>query len=118
MNIYNDTTAMTRDTQEANRIAAALRGHGSTPVKVCVPRMRRPVIVRAGRKLVQPEAVLQFLYDYFAENDQLPLPGATAEHFGIKTQTAHEHMLRLEAAGAIERNAAGKWRFARTGEAA
>jgi len=115
---YNDTTAMTRDTQEANRIAAALRGYPAPQVKGVVLRKRRPILVRAGRTLVQPETVLQYLHEYFAENDQLPLPGATGEHFGIKTQTAHEHMLRLEAAGAIERNAAGKWRFARKGEAA
>ena len=65
-------------------------------------------------------AVLGFMREYFAENDQLPPVHVISSHFGYKSLTsAHDHIKALEAKGCIEKNAVGKYRFARahSGEA-
>lgn len=89
---------------EANAIAARLRP-GRAPV---VARSRKPLCMTPKQA-----EVLGFLRTYFTENDQIPPVSATAQHFGISTGAAHWHMQQLEHHGAIEKNAAGRWRFAR-----
>lgn len=58
--------------------------------------------------------VLAFVRQFFADNDQLPPAVAVAAEFGwVSTQSAFDHLRALERFGYIERNAVGKWRFAR-----
>jgi SOS-response transcriptional repressor LexA len=58
--------------------------------------------------------VLNFMHLYFHENDQLPPPDALQEYFGWKSPNAVTCAREaLERKGWIERNAAGKYRFAR-----
>ena len=58
--------------------------------------------------------VYEYLYDYYAENDQLPPMSKIADHFGFSSpNAAHTHMKHLEAKGFIEPNENGKWRFKR-----
>ena len=59
-------------------------------------------------------AVLNFMHLYFRENDQLPPPDAIQNRFGWKSPNAVTCMREsLAAKGWIERNEAGKFRFAR-----
>ena len=63
-------------------------------------------------------AVYVFMRDYHRENDQLPSSRAIAHHIGAASnKTAFCIQVQLEAKGWIERNAAGKYRFARVREA-
>ena len=59
--------------------------------------------------------VLDYMRAFLVDNDQLPPVHAIAHHFGFKSDnSAKEHVAALEKKGAIERNAVGKYRFART----
>ena len=87
---------------EANAIAAQLRGKAKP----------------TGRKATGPtprnQDVLAFMREFFAENDQLPPVERIAKHFGwASLQSAHCHLEALQKHGLIERNAVGKFRFAR-----
>lgn len=94
--------------QEANAIAARLRS-SSAP--------HRPS--RSGchaRTTASPVAldVLAFMRRFFAENDQLPPLSAISKAFGwASDQTGHGHVNTLLRFGHLERNAVGRWRFAR-----
>lgn len=58
--------------------------------------------------------VLCFMKDFFKENDQLPPNSALSDRFGwVGPQTGHYHTKVLAASGYLERNAVGKYRFAR-----
>ena len=93
---------------EANEIAARLRGRAKPPARA------KPT----GRKATEPTPrnldVLAFMRAFFAENDQLPPVATVCEQFGwVSLQAAQCHVDALAHHGLIERNAVGKWRFAR-----
>jgi hypothetical protein len=115
--------------QAANRIAAQLRGLSSPKQRakfqaVPVPkRVRKPRAVATGipgkgnylklaKQALMPE-VLAYCREFFAENDQLPTQACIAQRFKVTEQTGHDYLHRLAKEGHIERNAVGKWRFAR-----
>lgn len=106
----------TADAREANRIAAKLRG-GNAATKAA-PTPRWPTAPAAeGKKLtaltpVQIE-ILAFMREYLAENDQLPPVSQVGERFGWNPNGAQWHLVELARKGALEKNAAGRWRFAR-----
>lgn len=91
--------------QEANAIAARLRAG------------RRPSYSGPHKRTTaSPVAldVLAYLRRFFAENDQIPPLSAIAAEFGwASEQSAHGHMTTLMRFGYLERNAVGRWRFAR-----
>lgn len=59
-------------------------------------------------------AVYEYLRRFFAENDQLPPCHVIAEYFGwASANAAQNYLAALERKGFIERNAVGKYRFAR-----
>ena len=90
---------------EANAIAARLRGQR-------VPSLSGP----RKRTSASPVAleVLAYLRRFFAENDQIPPLSAISAEFGwASEQSAHCHMTTLLRFGHLERNAVGRWRFAR-----
>lgn len=63
--------------------------------------------------------VLNFMKHYFMENDQLPTCQAIADRFGWASPNAAKTMqTALEVRGWIEKNAAGKYRFVRSGRVA
>lgn len=113
---------------DANRIAAQLRGQGfktRAQVKKQV-RLNKPREVRAyatgiaGKggylreaKKARVVEVLAFCHEFFEQNDQLPPQACVAERFKVFEQTAQTYMRALAEAGHLERNAVGKWRFAR-----
>lgn len=91
---------------EANAIAARLRGGGRTPSHT------------GPRKAVMASAisleVLAFMRQFFADNDQLPPLSVIARAFGWSCVGAAQYHTELLARfGYIEKNAVGKWRFAR-----
>ena len=107
---------------EANAIAARLRRGGAGGVGATVAGAAAGTsagLRRAGRPRLRgasPMAlrVLAFVRQFFADNDQLPPAVAVAAEFGwVSTQSAFDHLRALERFGYIERNAVGKWRFAR-----
>ena len=58
--------------------------------------------------------VLEFMREFFAENDQLPPGHAIAKRFRMRSVNTVQGITdALERKGAIERNAVGKFRFAR-----
>lgn len=58
--------------------------------------------------------VFLFMRDFFRENDMLPTQKALGEWLGLKDDNAGAYYQRnLERKGYIERNAVGKYRFAR-----
>jgi SOS-response transcriptional repressor LexA len=60
------------------------------------------------------EIVLDFIVQFFADNDQLPPMHAIATQFGwASVNAAQEVCAQLVRKGFIERNAVGKYRFAR-----
>lgn len=62
-------------------------------------------------------AVFVFMQEFFRENDQLPPQAALAAHFGWANEaSAIQYRQALEDKGYIERNAVGKFRFAREGK--
>jgi SOS-response transcriptional repressor LexA len=59
-------------------------------------------------------AVYVYMQEFFKENDQLPTTRAIADKFGfVSLNSASYIQLRLASCGWIERNACGKYRFAR-----
>lgn len=59
--------------------------------------------------------VLDYMRSFFFENDQLPPAHCIADWFKFSSlNAATEHLKRLEAVGALERNANGKMRFSRS----
>lgn len=92
--------------QEANAIAAQLRGGGVL--------RQRPGAPKRSAASVRTLEVLAYMRAFYEANDQLPPVALISEAFGwVGPQSAHYHVLRLEHYGHIERNAVGKWRFAR-----
>jgi SOS-response transcriptional repressor LexA len=58
--------------------------------------------------------VLDYMHEFFSENDQLPPHKVIADRFGWKTpMNARWHVRVLEKLGYIEPNATGKYRFKR-----
>ena len=91
---------------EANAIAARLRSGERMPSRTG-PR-------KAVAASVISLEVLAFMRQFFADNDQLPPMAVIARAFGwVSVQSAHEHLHKLARFGHIEKNAVGKWRFAR-----
>lgn len=114
--------------QAANRIAAQLRGGQplKTEVSLNAKRTKSGRLVRAyatgiagkgGYLRAAMEAkvseVLAFCHQFYEANDQLPPQASVAEHFGVCEQVAQKYMRNVAEAGHLERNAVGKWRFAR-----
>ena len=116
--------------QAANRIAAQLRGLPSpkhlarVKVKVALgPKVRKPRAHATGipgkgkylklAKQALMTEVLAYCREFFADNDQLPTQACIAQRFKVTEQTGHDYLHRLAKEGHIERNAVGKWRFAR-----
>jgi len=61
------------------------------------------------------EKVLAFLREFFAANDQLPPIKIINQHFGwASSNTAMNHLHHLFAKRIIEKNAANRYRFARS----
>ena len=56
-----------------------------------------------------------FLREYLELNDQLPPVSQVAQKFGWHANGAQWHLAELGRKGALEKNAAGRWRFARGG---
>ena len=87
---------------EANAIAAKLR-----------PAKRAARAAPLALSPVQKQ-VYDHMVEFHAENDQLPPLSAISKHFGwTSANTANEHVSILAKKGYLERNAIGKWRFAR-----
>ena len=96
--------------QEANAIAARLRGGGGGVLR----QRQRPGASKRPVASVRTLKVLAYMRAFYDANDQLPPVALISEAFGwVGPQSAHYHVLRLEHYGHIERNAVGKWRFAR-----
>ena len=57
--------------------------------------------------------VYTYLIDFFKENDQLPPVLSTASHFGKYQNQIQGLMVALGKRGLIEKNAVGRWRFAK-----
>lgn len=118
--------------QDANRIAAQLRNRQPLTLKVKLntavisqKEKRRlaytPISGIRGKGVwlqVKKQAVLAdvlaFCHEFFEENDQLPTQAVVAAKFDVCEPAARGYMLGLDEAGHIERNAVGKWRFARS----
>ena len=90
---------------EANAIAAQLQGKTQ-------PARRGGSPVRTTPSKYQLK-VLEYMREFFAENDQLPPYSAIAEKFGIGLTGAEWHVKALIRFGRLERNVVGKLRFAR-----
>ncbi|UIS65459.1 multiple zinc ribbon protein [Acidovorax phage AP1] len=92
--------------EEANRIAAQIRGTGSARVH----KGRRAADAPSTRNL----EVLDFCKEFFRENDQIPPGLSISRHFGWSSLNAAQiHIDALIRHGLLERNAVGKLRFAR-----
>jgi len=90
--------------QEANAIAATLRG------KAKPPGLRAP----DGKPTPRNLDVLAYAREFFAENDQLPTIKCIRDHFGWTSDNAADaHVQALIRHGKLERNVLGKLRFAR-----
>lgn len=98
---------------EANAIAARLR---SRP-KAARQTPRWPDMPPAGKRqtdLTPPQReILEFMREFFLENDQTPPVSIVAQRFGLTVNGAHWHLAEMGRKGALEKNAAGRWRFAR-----
>ena len=102
--------------QAANRIAAELRGqkyHRVKAVRPVIPSIRATAVTRNGRHLVTAQRVYDFIVEFFRENDQLPSSSHIGDGLDICPQAANGHMQTLARLGYIEKNATGKYRFAR-----
>lgn len=96
---------------EANAVAAAIR-------RTCGQDAARKG-GRAKSTAATPEQlrILAFMQEFFAENDQLPPIQVTAKRFAMGPNAMQWHVKALSRLGHIEKNAVGKYRFAR-GQAA
>ena len=110
--------------QDANRIAAQLRNRQPLTLKVS---LKKPRPVRAYATGIAGSAnwlrvaaearqadILAYCHAFFHDNDQLPTQLVIANHFGVSQQVAQKYMVRLREAGHIQRNAVGRWAFARS----
>lgn len=93
--------------RQANEWAARLRG-STAPKKPATGGAKA-----ATAPSVTQADVLAFMRAYFADNDQLPPTNSVAEYFGWQDNGAHWHIKQLEKFDHIEKNANGKYRFAR-----
>lgn len=118
----------TAECQAANRIAAQLRNLPTPKHRARVKVPKEPKVrksrafatgIRGKSEYLRVAAnarkaeVLAYCHQFFAENDQLPPQSAISAHFGFVEQVAQKYMLKLSEDGHLERNAVGKWRFAR-----
>ncbi|MGQ2994262.1 hypothetical protein [Variovorax sp.] len=107
--------------QDANRIAARLRGEQYVKPKAINPmkrqRIAKPAVVPQQRKREVTDVqlqVLDFIRDFLARNDQMPPYWKIAEHFGWgSTDTARDRVLALAQKGFLERNEIDGWRLSR-----
>jgi len=114
--------------EDANRIAAQLRGQGyrtraqvKKQVRLNTPRATRATATgvpgKGGYLRAIMEAklveVLAYCRAFYEENDQLPTTKCVMDHFDVSKQVTMKYMQNLREAGHIERNAAGNWRFTR-----
>jgi hypothetical protein len=104
--------------QEANAIAAALRGGRAVAARQHVQAAASPHATRRTRgRPTSPSprnlAVLAYMREFFQQNDQLPPMSAIAAHFGVEVSAAYEQTLALRRFGLVELNAVGKLRFVR-----
>lgn len=69
----------------------------------------------ASRPLTErQQKVLDYMREFFLENDQLPSAPKIAEHFGWKSpNTAQQHLVQLVRLRRLEANEVGKLRFVR-----
>ena len=82
-------------------IGGIVRGH-QTALNARPPR---------GQQMLR---VYDFMREFFRENDQLPPCRVIADKFGFAScNAAQTHLDSLARRGLIEKNAVGKWRFAR-----
>lgn len=58
-------------------------------------------------------SVFAYMREFFEENDQLPPVHSVAFMFDKYDNQIQEMLIGFEKRGMIERNAVGKWRFAR-----
>lgn len=123
----SEIESISRMCEDANRIAAQLRG--GQPLKMQVrlqPKQKKPRPVRAyatgipgkggylkaGKQALIPE-LLAYCHEFLAENDQLPPQASVAQRFGVCEQVAQKYIHWLAEAGHIERNAVNRWRLTR-----
>jgi hypothetical protein len=107
--------------QDANRIAAQLRGRQPLKKQVDLTKYVRPsrALVTGNSEYprvaarASDEEVLAFCRAFFDAQDQLPPQAFIAERFKVSEPTANRYMRQLGEAGFLEENVAGKWRFAR-----
>ena len=96
---------------EANAIATRLRR--TRPA----PKPRWPSMPAAGKQqseLTEKQLeILAFMREFLAEQDQLPPVSIVGERFGMNPNGAQWHLAEMARKGALEKNAAGRWRFAR-----
>lgn len=106
----------TADAREANRIANQLRG-GNRATKAPAPRWPHAPAAHGKLTALTPVQIeiLAFMREYLAENDQLPPVAQVGAKFGMHTNGAQWHLAELGRKGALEKNSAGRWRFARGG---
>ncbi|MGF6211795.1 hypothetical protein [Comamonas odontotermitis] len=93
--------------KEANALAAAIRGTGKT--EVLRKGGRTPATVATPDQL----GILAFMREFFTENDQLPPINVSAKRFGMTPNAMQWHVNALVRFGYLEKNAVGKYRFAR-----
>ena len=98
---------------EANAIAARLRSRPKAAPQS--PKwMSMPPAGKRLTELTPPQrAILEFMREFFLENDQTPPVSIVAQRFGLTVNGAHWHLAEMGRKGALEKNAAGRWRFAR-----
>lgn len=116
-----ESTEFSAMCQDANRIAARLRGETYVKPKAINPMKRqllpKPPIVplRRNRAITeQQQRVLDFMRRFLAENDQMPSYCVIAKEFGWKSQASGQGaVMALAQKGYLERNAVGGWRFPR-----
>lgn len=99
--------------QEANAIAERLR-HSS---KQAARKPRWTTMPPAGKRRADLTPIqiemLDYMREYLQENDQLPPVVAVADRFEMNPNGAQWHLAEMARKGALEKNAAGRWRFAR-----
>lgn len=108
--------------QDANRIAAKLRGEKYAKPRAINPmkrqRVAKPAVKPQQRKREVTEVqleVLAFMRDFLGRNDLIPPYWKIAEHFGWRSiDTARDRVVALAQKGYIERNEIGGWRIARS----
>lgn len=76
--------------------------------------VNKPTSRRNGQPTELALKVLDYMRQFFAENDQLPPANFISDHFGwASVNSSYVHIKALQRHGLVERNACGKLRFAR-----